>query len=163
MRNLYRTVVGRTVLAICCGIALTVASAFTVAPAAQAAATGKATPDTAAEKNAKAHSPATTRDLAAACSSYFWTGYDDVSAVFNRSDAAVRTGPTTSCSAVGRIYNQYTVWYDCFTEGQDPGTGWSTWTHLHYWLNNAWHNGWVNDGLLPYQDGTQGSRWSCLQ
>ena len=61
------------------------ASALTVAPAAQAAVTDKAKPDTAAEKNAKAHSPAATINVADACSSYFWTGYDNAGAVFNRS------------------------------------------------------------------------------
>ncbi|MEU4250228.1 hypothetical protein AB0F15_22735 [Amycolatopsis sp. NPDC026612] len=149
---------GRATLTLICAIALIAASVLTGAMPAQATTSAVS----AAEKNAKAHSPSTAHAAAVTCNN-FWNGYDSAGAVFNRSDAAVRTGASTSCTAVGRIYNQYTVWYDCFTEGQNPGTGWSTWTHLHYWLNNAWHNGWVNDGLLPYQNGTQGSTWDCLQ
>jgi len=99
---------------------------------------------------------------AVVCSDSWFDG-DATQKTFGRSDANVRSGPSTGCSINGAIYRGYTVYYDCFRDGQDPGTGVFTWTHLGYWVNNVRYNGWVNDGLLPVNaDGnSQGSLRYC--
>jgi hypothetical protein len=77
---------------------------------------------------------------------------------FDASGVYIRTGPHTSCTALGQGQLTHNVDYHCWAVG-DTVNGWSTWTYLRDTTTGV--SGWVSDSLLDYRDGTRGSTYAC--
>ncbi|QFZ21304.1 SH3 domain-containing protein [Saccharothrix syringae] len=67
------------------------------------------------------------------------------------SGARIRTGSSTSCTAVGTIEPSHRLDFYCYTNGNDG----ATWTYLRNLSTSR--QGWVRDDLLP----NRGSFYHC--
>jgi hypothetical protein len=78
--------------------------------------------------------------------------YDPISAITGgTSGARIRTGSSTSCTAVGTIEPSHRLDYHCWTRGNDG----YTWTYLRNVTTGK--RGWTRDNLLP----GNGSNYGC--
>ncbi len=81
--------------------------------------------------------------LAASCPDNGWSILDGrVGHYFNTNAVNIRTGPSTSCTAVGQGQTSHNVQLDCWKSG---GGGY-TWSHLYDFTTGK--QGWVRDDLL---------------
>lgn len=78
--------------------------------------------------------------------------------LFSTNGVNTRSGPSTSCSILGRGYLSDRLDYHCYASGQTVN-GWSTWTYLRNVTTGKY--GWVNDSLLDPNSGTRGSLVAC--
>jgi hypothetical protein len=137
-----RSVMKRTIIRIAVVTALLV-TAFSVSPAVAA----QAGPDVHDPTAMKA--VASARNAGVLACNIKGPDRDLARPIMQQPVANVRTGPSTSCDVAGLIYQGYRLNYNCYAWGEDPGTGWPTWTYLLYVYQDTWYAGWVNDGLLP--------------
>ena len=71
------------------------------------------------------------------------TDRDSRSIVTGADEARIRSGSSTSCTALGVSYSSHRLNYFCYTVGNDG----YTWTYL---VNNTTgYRGWSRDDLLP--------------
>ncbi len=59
-----------------------------------------------------------------------------------KANSRIRTGSSTSCTAVGEAQTNHSLDYYCYTDGSDG----LTWTYLHDSTINR--SGWIRDDLL---------------